>query len=146
MVRRHVPPPVHPIRPRPARALGLRLPALVGDQVLEVLHEAARRKHGEDSCAMILGTTGFAERMSALAKFKESPACYVLLLAVGACASGLTLTHANHCILLDLQAHEGKELQLVGCMSMRMHPHIHIDTHTHAHSHACPHASMPNFL
>ena len=37
----------------------------------------------------------------------------MLLLSVGACASGLTLTHANHCILLDLQSHEGKELQLV---------------------------------
>jgi SNF2 family DNA or RNA helicase len=32
---------------------------------------------------------------------------------VQACASGLTLTAANHCLLLDLQSHEGRELQLV---------------------------------
>ena len=81
--------------------------------VLEVMHEAARRARGDAACALITGATGFEERMKALAKFKESAACYMLLLAVGACASGLTLTAANHCILLDLQAHEGKELQLI---------------------------------
>jgi SNF2 family DNA or RNA helicase len=51
--------------------------------------------------------------MAALHKFKTEARCHLLLLSVGACASGLTLTHANHCILLDLQAHEGKELQLI---------------------------------
>jgi hypothetical protein len=82
-------------------------------EVLEVLHEATARERGEDAVAMILGTTGFAERMAALAAFKERAACHVLLLSVGACASGLTLTHANHCFLLELQGHGGKEMQLI---------------------------------
>jgi hypothetical protein len=82
-------------------------------EVLEVLHEAARRERGDGAVAMILSTTSFDERMQALSKFKTGAGCYLLLLAVGACASGLTLTHANHCILLDLQAYEGKELQLI---------------------------------
>lgn len=82
-------------------------------RVLEVLHEAVRRTRGDGSVVSILGTTAFNERMEALSTFKERAACHVLLLSVGACASGLTLTVANHCLLVDLQAHEGKELQLV---------------------------------
>ena len=35
------------------------------------------------------------------------------LLSITACSEGLTLTAANHCLLLDLQSHEGRELQLV---------------------------------
>lgn len=81
--------------------------------VLEVLHEAIVRERGDGTVAMILGCTSFAERMDALAAFKERPACHVLLLSVGACASGLTLTHANHCFLLELQSHGGKEMQLI---------------------------------
>lgn len=77
------------------------------------MHEATLRERGEGTVAMILGTTSFAERMEALAAFKERRACHVLLLSVGACASGLTLTHANHCFLLELQGHGGKELQLI---------------------------------
>ena len=84
-----------------------------GKETLEVLFEACRRARGDGSVAMILGSTAFDARMRALDKFKQQSGCHVLLLAVGACASGLTLTHANHCILLELQAHEGKELQLI---------------------------------
>lgn len=78
-----------------------------------MLYEATRRARGDGAVRLVAGNTGFAERMEALRIFNERPACHVLLLAVGACASGLTLTVANHCLLLDLQAHEGKELQLI---------------------------------
>ena len=80
---------------------------------LEVLHEAVRCVRGHDAVAAICGNTNFDERMASLERFKTSAACHVLLLSVGACASGLTLTHANHCILFELQGHEGKELQLI---------------------------------
>ena len=73
-------------------------PAHLGDisqAVLEVLHEALRRSRGDGSVARVLGDTGFDQRMAALAKFKQSAGCYVLLLAVGACASGLTLTEVT---------------------------------------------------
>ena len=81
--------------------------------VLEVLHDAIRRKLGDGSVAFIFGDTGFENRMQALRRFHENAGCYTLLLSVGACASGLTLTVANHCLLLDLQSHEGRELQLI---------------------------------
>ena len=81
--------------------------------VLEVLRDALRRTRGDGAVGLILGETNFEERMGTLARFNESPACCALLLSVQACASGLTLTAANHCLLLDLQSHEGRELQLV---------------------------------
>lgn len=81
--------------------------------VLEVMHEAIRRKLGDGSVAFIFGDTAFDNRMQALRRFNENVGCYTLLLSVGACASGLTLTAANHCLLLDLQSHEGRELQLI---------------------------------
>ena len=67
----------------------------ISQAVLEVLHEALRRSRGDGSVARVLGDTGFDQRMAALAKFKQSAGCYVLLLAVGACASGLTLTEVT---------------------------------------------------
>ena len=81
--------------------------------VLEVLRDALRRKRGDGAVGLILGETNFDERMEVLKRFNDSPACCALLLSVQACASGLTLTAANHCLLLDLQSHEGRELQLV---------------------------------
>ena len=81
--------------------------------VLEVLRDALRRTRGDGAVGLILGETNFEERMGTLTRFTESPACCALLLSVQACASGLTLTAANHCLLLDLQSHEGRELQLV---------------------------------
>ena len=80
---------------------------------LEVLRDALRRTRGDGAVGLILGETNFEERMETLRRFNESPACCALLLSVQACASGLTLTAANHCLLLDLQSHEGRELQLV---------------------------------
>ena len=72
---------------------------------LEVLHEALRRSRGDGATAAIYGNcnTSHNDRMVALNRFRTSALCHVLLLSVGACASGLTLTHANHCILLELQ-------------------------------------------
>jgi DNA repair protein RAD5 len=81
--------------------------------VLEVLRDALRRARGDGAVGLILGETNFEARMETLRRFNESPACCALLLSVQACASGLTLTAANHCLLLDLQSHEGRELQLV---------------------------------
>ena len=81
--------------------------------VLEVLRDALRRTRGDGAVGLILGDTNFEERMETLRRFNENPACCALLLSVQACASGLTLTAANHCLLLDLQSHEGRELQLV---------------------------------
>jgi hypothetical protein len=80
---------------------------------MDVLHEALRRSWGDGAIARIEGTSSHEQRTVALSKFRDAPACFVLLLSVRACASGLTLNVASHVLLVELQQHEGMELQLI---------------------------------
>jgi len=80
---------------------------------LSLLHDELCRRHGAASTALVNGTCSSATRSLELLRFSSEHACFVLLLSVGACAAGLTLTAADHCFLLELQSHAGKELQLV---------------------------------
>jgi len=80
---------------------------------LSLLHEALKSKYGGAALAQVVGTCSAAERAAALKRFRTSSECFVLLLSVGSCAAGLTLTAADHCFLVDLQPNAGKELQLV---------------------------------
>lgn len=53
-------------------------------------------------------------RYEALRRFREDPSFFVLLLTTVANHSGLTLTSANHCILLDLPVNAQDEKQIIG--------------------------------
>jgi SNF2 family DNA or RNA helicase len=53
------------------------------------------------SCASVLGGMRPVEREENLKRFAERPACNVCLLLLGAASSGLTLTNANVCYLLE---------------------------------------------
>ena len=61
----------------------------------------------------VMGSSTHEERTDALKKFGDELGCFVLLLPVRACASGLTLTVADHCLLIELQGNQGQELQLI---------------------------------
>ena len=62
---------------------------------------------------MIAGTSSHATRTDALRRFRDEKEVAALLLPVRACAAGLTLTTADHVLLIDLQGHEAMELQLI---------------------------------
>lgn len=80
---------------------------------LDVLADALTHEVGEGSWARIEGDYTHDQRAESLARFESSPACFVLLLPVRACSSGLTLTVANHVLLVDLQSDHRQELQLI---------------------------------
>ena len=81
-------------------------------QALEVLYEGM--EHEKNGCvAMIAGTSSHAARTDALRRFRDEKEVAALLLPVRACAAGLTLTTADHVLLIDLQGHEAMELQLI---------------------------------
>ena len=58
------------------------------------------------------GSISQAQRADEIERFHCNSCCFVLLLTVGACATGLNLTVADHCFLVEPQANVGKEVQL----------------------------------
>ena len=64
------------------------------------------------TCAVPSG--GGAEAQQQIAAFKEQPQLQVLLLSAQRDASGLTLTCARHCIILEPQPDLATELQMIG--------------------------------
>ena len=78
-----------------------------------VLAEALTREMGAHAWARIEGDDTHDARSEALRRFQHEKECFALLLPVKACSSGLTLTAANHVILIDLQSDHRAELQLI---------------------------------
>lgn len=79
----------------------------------QVLREALRGARGDGAVGIVLGDTSNEEKAATFQRFAESERCHALLCSARSNAEGLTLTAANHCLLLDLQDHEGRELQLI---------------------------------
>jgi hypothetical protein len=87
-------------------------------RALSLLHDAVSDGHGgRGSVALIDGAMAQERRADEIRRFTTDPACYALFLTVGACAAGLTLTAADHCLLLEPQPNAGRELQLVNRVS-----------------------------
>jgi SNF2 family DNA or RNA helicase len=87
-------------------------------RALSVLRDFVASAHGEEAVALIDGAMVQERRADEIKRFTTDPACYVLFLTVGACAAGLTLTAADHCLLLEPQPNAGPELQLVDRVSL----------------------------
>ena len=83
------------------------------EAVLDVLSAQCRQEFGDGALSRIVGSSTHEERTEALDRFGTQAACFLLLLPVRACASGLTLTVADHCFLIELQGNGGQELQLI---------------------------------
>ena len=80
---------------------------------LSLLYVELLRLHDRDAVASVGGSDSNAELNLEIERFRSDPRCFILLLSVSKCATGLTLTCADHCFLVELQQHEGMELQLV---------------------------------
>jgi len=78
-----------------------------------LLFDALKLRYDSDSIALVSGADSNAELNHRIDKFRSDPRCFVLLLEVRKCATGLTLTCADHCFLVELQRDEAIELQLV---------------------------------
>ena len=80
---------------------------------LSLLYDELERRYDANAIASVGGSNSNVELNREIDKFRSDPRCFVLLLSVMKCATGLSLTFADHCFLVELQQHEGTELQLV---------------------------------
>ena len=80
---------------------------------LQLLQDLLSDEYGAGAVVSANGSLSQAERAEQIATFHAEAGCFVLLLTVGACASGLNLTVADHCFLVEPQTNASKELQLI---------------------------------
>ena len=82
-------------------------------RTLTLLKDALAEKLTEDAIALVGGSDTAKVMTEEISRFRTNPKCVVLLLAVRMCATGLTLTTADHCFLMEPQEDEATEVQLI---------------------------------
>jgi len=114
----------------PGTALGTKLTRVVNDvsampkgskvvifsayhRTLTLLKDALAGNHTDDAIAFVGGSDTAKTMTEEIARFRTNSKCVVLLLAVRMCATGLTLTTADHCFLVEPQEDEATEVQLI---------------------------------